>query len=117
MPINPNKPKAIRQFTNASTAATSAGVNAPPHRALNQSNPWARTRSVVGSQIVNTLVIFGKQPASPIPNSARHTSSETRFQAQPVAAVKSDHSTTTFISTLRGPNRSPIQPAGISNSA
>jgi hypothetical protein len=79
--------------------------------------PWARTRSFEGSQMVKIFVTFGKHPASPTPNRNRHTTIDTKFQAAPVAAVNSDHITTTFINTLRGPNRSPIQPPGISNSA
>src|SRR5262245_14627306 len=100
-----------------STTATKAGVNAPPHLALSQRMPCARTRSVAGSQMVKTLVKFGKHPASPAPKSNRQTIIETRFHAQPVAAVKNDHITTTFISTRRGPNRSPNQPVGTSKSA
>ena len=47
----------------------------------------------------------------------RQTTSDTRFHAQPVATVKTDHIDTTRISTLRGPMRSPSQPPGISKSA
>ena len=66
---------------------------------------------------MNTLVMFGKAPASPAPNSARMTIREVAFQAQPVAAVKRDHQTTIRMSTRRGPMRSPSQPPGISKSA
>src|SRR5262249_45929816 len=38
-------------------------------------------------------------------------------QTQPVRAVNSDHHRTIRPSTLRGPNRSPSQPLGTSNSA
>ena len=38
-------------------------------------------------------------------------------KVQPVAAVKNDHHSTTRMSTLRGPSRSPSQPVGISNNA
>ena len=93
------------------------GVNAPPQRALNHTMPWARTRSANGSQSVNALVMFGKQPASPAPNRKRETTSDTRFHARPVAAVKMDHMITTRRRTLRGPMMSPSQPPGISNSA
>ena len=56
--------------------------------------PCARTRSFSGSQVVNALVTFGKQPASPAPKRNRVTASETKFQAQPVAAVKKLHHST-----------------------
>ena len=79
--------------------------------------PWAFTRSSGLSQVVKALVRFGKQPASPAPKSARLTASETKFQVQPVAAVKNDHHSTTRVSTLRGPSLSPSQPPGISKSA
>lgn len=59
----------------------------------------------------------GKHPASPAPNRKRHTTIEAKFHAAPVNAVNVDHITTTFMSTLRGPKRSPIQPPGISNRA
>ena len=39
------------------------------------------------------------------------------FQASPVAIVKVDHHTTTRVSTLRGPIRSPSQPPGTSKMA
>ena len=78
---------------------------------------WAFTRSSDGSQVVKALVRFGKQPASPAPKSARVTTSETKLQVQPVAAVKKDHHSTTRVSTLRGPSLSPSQPPGISKSA
>src|SRR5712692_9975605 len=99
------------------THTTNSGVNAPPQRALNHISPTARLRSGRGSQLVNILVRFGKHPASPAPNRKRVTSSEARFQTQPVATVKKDHHSTTRINTLRGPILSPSQPPGISNSA
>ena len=40
-----------------------------------------------------------------------------KFHAQPVAAVKNDHHSTTRRRTRRGPILSPSQPVGISNSA
>ena len=43
--------------------------------------------------------------------------SERKFHTRPVAAVKNDHSSTTRVSALRGPMRSPSHPAGISSSA
>jgi hypothetical protein len=52
-----------------------------------------------------------------MPKSVRVTSSDARFQTQPVAAVKNDHQTTTRMRTRRGPMRSPSQPPGISKSA
>ena len=67
--------------------------------------------------MVKILVTFGKHPASPTPNRKRHTTIDRKFHAAPVAAVNIDHMTTTFINTLRGPKRSPIQPPGISNKA
>ena len=79
--------------------------------------PWARTFSSGRSQVANARVRFGKQPASPIPNRNRVRMSEATLRTQPVAAVKNDHHTTTRISVLRGPNRSPSQPVGISNRA
>ena len=79
--------------------------------------PWARTRSLSGSQVVKVFVKFGKQPASPMPNRARVAVSETKLQAHPVAAVKNDHHSTMRMRTLRGPIQSPRYPPGISNSA
>ncbi len=79
--------------------------------------PWARVRSGLVNQSVNALVKFGKHPASPAPNMKRVTHSEAKFQAQPVAAVKTDHHSTTRMSTLRGPSQSPSRPPGISQSA
>src|SRR5688572_22541487 len=117
IPKAPKTTNAQRQLMNPRTHATSNGVNAPPHRAASQRIPCARTRSLEGSQIVKIFVTLGKQPASPAPKRNRHTTIDVKFQAAPVAAVKMDHITTTFISTLRGPNRSPIQPPGISKSA
>src|SRR6185503_6784590 len=113
----PNSTKAQRHDIKPSTQATSNGVSAPPQRALSHMIPCARTRSTPGSQMLNALVMLGKQPASPIPKKNRQTTSEARFHAQPVAAVNTDHMTTTRISTLRGPITSPSQPPGISNSA
>src|SRR5205809_448797 len=113
----PNNSKARRQDIHENTHTTSSGVKAPPQRALNHITPTARLRSSRGSQLVNILARFGKQPASPAPNKKRVTSSETRLQAQPVAAVKNDHQITTRMSTLRGPILSPSQPPGISNNA
>src|ERR1043165_5630711 len=117
MPMKPNNPKARRQDIKENTHTTSNGVNAPPHRALNHITPTARLRSSRGSQLVNILARFGKQPASPAPNRKRVTSSDTRSQTQPAAVVKNDHQTTTRMSTLRGPILSASQPPGISNSA
>src|SRR6266576_2150425 len=117
MPIAPNTSKARRHDMSEKTHTTSSGVNAPPQRALSHITPTARLRSSRGNQLVNIFARLGKQPASPAPNRKRVTSNEPRFQAQPVAAVKNDHQTTTRISTLRGPILSPSQPPGISNSA
>src|SRR6185503_13509520 len=103
MPMMPNNAKAHRQDMSENTHTTSSGVNAPPQRALNHITPTARLRSSRGSQLVNILARFGKQPASPGPKRKRVTSSDTIFQAQPVTAVKNDRLTTTRISTLRGP--------------
>ena len=99
------------------TTTTSNGADAPPQRAPIHMIACARVRSRVGSQALNALVRFGKQPASPAPNRKRVTTIEARFHAQPVAAVKNDHHSTTRMSTLRGPILSPSQPVGISNSA
>src|ERR1043165_7804312 len=115
--MTPNNPNACRQDRSEKTHTTSNGVNAPPQRALSHITPTARLRSSRGSQLVNILARFGKQPASPAPNRNRVTSSETRLQAQPVAAVKNDHQTPTRISTWRGPRLSPSQPPGISKTA
>ena len=101
----------------ANIQPTIKGVNAPPHRALNHKIPCALTRSITGNQFVKALAILGKQPASPTPNRNRQTTSDIKFQAQPVATVKIDHIPTTRMSTRRGPMRSPSQPPGISNSA
>ena len=64
-----------------------------------------------------TVYVFGNAPASPMPNNNRATISETKFQANPVAAVNADHHNTMRVSTLRGPITSPIQPDGISKAA
>src|SRR5216117_2707254 len=98
----PNSSKACLHVINEKTHTTSNGVKAPPQRALNHITPTARLRSFRGSQFVNIFARFGKHPASPAPKRNRVTSSAPRFQAQPVAAVKADHQTTTRISTLRG---------------
>jgi len=116
-PITPNNSNARRQERLPRMKATSSGVNAPPHRALSHIMPCARTRSREGSQVVKAFVRLGKHPASPAPNKARVTSSEARFHTQAVAAVKNDHQMTILINTFRAPQRSPIQPPGISNSA
>src|SRR5262245_44830024 len=74
-PRTPNHINAERHETKVSTHATNNGVKAPPQRALNHMMPWARTRSFFGSQMVNALVRFGKQPASPIPKKKRKRTS------------------------------------------
>src|SRR6266853_6088691 len=112
--MTPNNSKACCHDIKENTHTTSSGVNAPPQRALNHITPTARLRSSRGSQLVNILARFGKQPASPAPKRNRVASSDTRFHTQPVAAVKNDHHITTRISTLRGPILSPSQPPGIS---
>ena len=99
------------------TQMTNSGVKAPPQRAPSHSMTCARVRSWSGNQIMNALVRFGKQPASPMPKQNRAMTREARFQTYPVAAVKTDHMITTRINTLRGPIRSPSQPPGISKSA
>src|SRR6185312_8574026 len=99
------------------TAAAKGGVKAPPQRALIHISPCARLRSRSGSQMVNILVRFGKQPASPAPKKNRAVTRETKFQAQPVAAVKNDHHSTMRRITRRGPIQSPRKPPGISNRA
>src|SRR5438045_5827546 len=108
----PNSSNACLHDINEKTHTTSNGVNAPPHRALNHITPMARLRSSDGSQFVNILAKFGKQPASPAPKRNRVINSVMRFLAQPVAAVKNDHHKTTRISTRRGPTLSPRQPPG-----
>jgi hypothetical protein len=117
IPMAPKTTNARRQDISENTHTTSNGVNAPPQRALNHITPTARLRSSRGSQFVNILARFGKQPASPAPKRKRVTSNDPRFHAQPVAAVNRDHQTTTRMSTLRGPMVSPSQPPGISNNA
>src|SRR5687768_7922262 len=109
--------KAVRQFTNDITATTRSGVIAPPQRAPIHIIAWARVRSTLGSQVLKALVRFGKHPASPAPKRKRVIHIETKFHAQPVAAVKKDHHKTTRTRTLRAPHLSPIQPVGISKSA
>src|ERR1043166_2603434 len=116
-PMPPKNTNAQRHDISEMTQATSNGVKAPPHRALSHIIPWARPRSAAGSQIVNAFVRFGKHPASPMPKRNRQSTSEAAFHAQPVAAVNADHMSTTRISTLRGPMKSPSHPPGISNRA
>src|SRR5205809_531167 len=94
-PKMPNTVNAPRHDIEFNTHTTSSGVKAPPQRALSHMMPCARTRSPGGIQIVNALVMFGKQPASPIPKQNRQTTSETKPNAQPVSAVKTDHISTT----------------------
>ncbi len=77
-----------RQEIRSRTYATISGVNAPLQRAASHSMPCARSRSFTGSQVVKMRVRFGKQPASPAPNSARVTINDAAFHTQPVAAVK-----------------------------
>src|SRR6266851_4835187 len=110
----PNSTKAYRQDITLKIRNTRGGVKAPPQRADIHMMPCARTRSCRGSQVVNTLVRFGKQPASPAPNSACVQNSEAKFQVKPVSAVKDDHQITIRIKTLRGPIQSPRKPLGIS---
>src|ERR1700730_4873097 len=93
------------------------GVNAPPQRALSQRMAWARSRSSVGSHVVNARVRLGKQPASPAPKSARVTSREVAFHTQPVAAGNNDPHPTPRVKPRRAPSRSPSHPPGISKSA
>src|SRR6187402_246272 len=52
-----------------------------------------------------------------MPKRNRTTTSEAKFQAIPVAAVKADHQRTMRVRILRGPKTSPIQPVGISKAA
>src|SRR5438046_2336634 len=113
----PNSTKVFRHDSQDITQMTSNGVNAPPQRALNHMMDCARVRSCAGNQIMNDFVRLGKQPASPAPKKKRARSSDDKFQAYPVAAVKIDHIMTTRSKTLRGPIQSPSQPPGISNSA
>src|ERR1017187_2943075 len=79
--------------------------------------PCARTRSRRGSHTMNVLVRFGKQPASPAPNSACIATSDPTFQTAPVNAVNADHQITIRSNTRRGPSQSPKYPPGISNNA
>src|SRR5262249_31488756 len=116
-PMTPNRTNVCRHESQDMTQITSSGVNAPPQRALSHMMTCARVRSRLGSQTMNALVKLGKHPASPTPKKNRATSNDVRFQTYPVAAVKSDHMTTTRINTLRGPIQSPSQPPGISKSA
>ena len=99
------------------THTTARGVMAPPQRVQSHMMLTARFRSRTGSQWVKALARLGKAPASPAPKRNCVTRSEARFQTRPVAAVKRDQRSTTRISTLRGPIRSPSQPPGISKSA
>ena len=115
MPSRPNRTNAIRQFTNCSTHTTSSGVKAPPQRAAIHSRPWARVRSLRGSQVASDLAMIGKHPASPMPKRNRITTIEVKFQAAPVRAVNADQPRTMRISPLRAPTQSPYQPPGISN--
>src|SRR4051812_14958521 len=117
MPMAPNTSNACRHDITEKTHTTSSGVKAPPHRALNHMMPTARLLSSAGSQFVNILARFGKQPASPAPKRKRVTNKVQRLRTHPVAAVKNDHQRTTRIRTLRGPILSPSQPPGISKSA
>src|ERR1043165_7641847 len=103
----PKSSKACRQDIKEKTQNTSKGVKAPPQRALNHITPRARLRSLEGSQFVNILARFGKQPASPAPNRNRVTRREIRLRVHPVAAVKNDHQSTTRVRTRRGPILSP----------
>ena len=90
------------------------GANAPPQRPKAHISACALMRSPTGSQADSMRVRLGKQPASPVPNMKRITSSEPRFQAAPVNAVNSDHSNTTWVRMRRTPSLSPIRPMGIS---
>src|SRR5207302_1591217 len=90
-PMQPNSSNACRQDMKRITCTTSSGVNAPPQRALIHKMPCARTLSFSGSQVLNALVRFGKQPASPAPNRKRVAVIDAKLNAHPVAAVKNDH--------------------------
>src|SRR5687768_15456115 len=117
MPISPNTMKEVRQCMYCKQMKTRNGVTAPPQRALIHIIPWARDRSYEGSQRLNALVRFGKQPASPAPNKKRVTINAGKLFTHPVAAVKKDHQSTMRNSTLRGPILSPKYPQGISKRA
>src|SRR5215831_5219890 len=93
------------------------GASAPPRRVPMKMIPCARPISFAGNHWEKLLDVFGKAPASPAPKRNRNASSETKFQASPVAIVKADHHKTMRVRTLRGPIVSPSQPLGISKIA
>src|SRR4051794_26965172 len=116
-PSEPNIQKDARQPAAEMIRITSGGAAAAPMRLLMNTAPCAAPRSVTGNHREKLREILGYAPASPRPNRNRATSSETKFQASPLAVVNADHHSTIRINVFRGPSTSPIQPLGISNTA
>jgi hypothetical protein len=96
---------------------TIGGVSAPAQRVQAHMIDCMRIRSSRGSQTDSILVRFGKQPASPAPNSSRAANSEVKFHAAPLKAWNSDQTKTSGARTRRMPNLSPNAPIGISSKA
>ena len=79
--------------------------------------PWVKPLSLKGNHSRDARLMLGNAPASPAPKRNRNMTRLAKPQAKPVSAVKAIQQRTMRIRTLRGPNLSPSQPLGISNSA
>ena len=73
--------------------------------------------SLAGNHREITAELFGKDPASPIPNRKRTMISDINPVVKPVRAVNKDHHNTMRIKAALWPIKSPNMPEGISNSA
>src|SRR3954468_18967605 len=93
-PGSANTAKVQRQPTSEITPTTSSGVIAQPQRDDSHMIPTARLRSRAGSQLLKAFARLGKAPASPAPNRNCIVASDAKFQARPVAAVKTDQNIT-----------------------
>jgi hypothetical protein len=113
----PKIQKDARHPAHEMMSTTSGGVTAPPRRLPRNTTPCAVPHSCAGNHRAKLLDMLGYAPASPAPNRKRAVASDAKFHVIPVAIVKADHQSTMRIRTLRGPNRSPSQPLGISKRA
>ena len=92
--------------------AATGGVRAPPHRPPLRNAPKTVERSVTGTQREKAAAVAGDRAASSPPNMNRIASSDVRFQAAPVRAVKADHARIARLINPREPKRSATAPHG-----
>ena len=103
IPIAPNSTKAHRHDIKAKSPTTSGGVNARPQRANIHMTPSRGCVHLAGSQFVNVLVRFGKQPASPAPKKKRIPQHGAEIPHEARRGGEGRPPDTTRINTLRGP--------------